>query len=108
MVDLFTMTPLEQARAPLYYRTPSLDRYHHPHKNNDENIGPRGVCPLPLGIAVERSVHFIWYDFGPSGVRALPLGVAAERSVHYIWNYFSFFFSPRRGCPRVMKFCKEL
>ena len=24
---------------------------------------------------------------GPSGVRALPLGVAAERSVHYIWYY---------------------
>jgi hypothetical protein len=27
---------------------------------------------------------------GPSRVRALPLGVAAERSVHYIWYYFSF------------------
>ena len=32
------------------------------------------------------------YIIGPSGVRAQPLGVAAERSVHYIfWNYFSFF-----------------
>ena len=29
---------------------------------------------------------------GPSGVHALPLGVAAERSVHYIWDYFSFSF----------------
>ena len=28
---------------------------------------------------------------GPSRVRALPLGVAAERSVHYIWYYFSSF-----------------
>ena len=26
--------------------------------------------------------------FGQSGVCALPLGVAAERSVHYIWYYF--------------------
>ena len=28
-----------------------------------------------------------------SGVRALPLGVAAERSVHYIWYYFTFLLS---------------
>ena len=54
------------------------------------------------------------YKIGPSGVRALHLGVAAERSFHYIWYYCSFFssfcatyFSPRRGCPRVMKFCME-
>ena len=26
-------------------------------------------------------------QIGPSGVRALPLGVATERSVHYIWYY---------------------
>jgi hypothetical protein len=26
---------------------------------------------------------------GPSGVSALPLGVAAERSVHYIFDSFS-------------------
>jgi hypothetical protein len=35
---------------------------------------------LPLGIAVERIVHY----FGPSGVHAVPLVVALERSVHYI------------------------
>ena len=29
-------------------------------------------------------------DIGQSGVRALPLGVAVEPSVHYIWYYFSF------------------
>jgi hypothetical protein len=44
-------------------------------------------------------------------VRELPLGVAAKRNVHYFWDYFSFFlfhvtyFSPRRCCHRVMKFC---
>ena len=39
---------------------------------------------------------------------------AVERSVHYFWDYFSFllsfratYFSPRRGCPRDMKFCTE-
>ena len=32
--------------------------------------------------------------FGPSGVCALPLGIAAERHVHYIWYYFSFFSVP--------------
>ena len=33
-------------------------------------------------------------------------------SVHYLWRFLSFFFffcygyfSPRRGCPRVLKFC---
>ena len=26
-------------------------------------------------------------NIGPSGVRALPLDVAAERSIHYIWYY---------------------
>jgi hypothetical protein len=51
--------------------------------------------------------------FGPSGVRALPLGVAAERSFHYIWYYFllpSFsatYFSPRRVCPRVKNFVRS-
>ena len=54
----------------------------------------------------------VYFNIGPSGVRALPLGVAAERSVNYFWDYFSFisfflFFSPRRGCPRVMKFYME-
>jgi hypothetical protein len=50
---------------------------------------------------------------GPSTVSALPLGVAAERSVHYIWNYFSLssfcatYFSSRRGCRRVMKSHKK-
>ena len=57
-------------------------------------------------------VRVQYYKIGPSGVRALPLGIAAERSVHYIWYYFVFFFSatyfsPGRGCPRVMKFCPE-
>ena len=47
--------------------------------------------------------------FGPSGVRVLPLGFAAE-----LWDYFLFsslfcatYFSPRRGCPGVMKFCTD-
>ena len=52
-------------------------------------------------------------QIGPSGVRALTLGVAAERSVHYICDYFSFSlsslcatnFSPRRVYRRVPKFC---
>ena len=46
----------------------------------------------------------------PSKVRELPLGVAVERSVHEFWDYFSFFssfyatyFSPRKVCPRVLK-----
>ena len=54
------------------------------------------------------------YTFGLRGVCALPLGVAAEQSVHYFWDYFSFlsffsatYFSPKRGWPRVMKFCTE-
>jgi hypothetical protein len=34
------------------------------------------------------------FKIGPSGVRALPLGVAVERSVHYIWCYFSFLSFP--------------
>ena len=50
-------------------------------------IGPSGVRALPLGVAAERSVHYIC----PSGVRALPLCVAAKRSVHYIWYYFYFY-----------------
>ena len=33
------------------------------------------------------------YLIGPSGVRALPLGVAVEQSVHSFCDYFSFFFS---------------
>ena len=49
---------------------------------------------------------------GPSEVRALPLGIADELSVHYFWDYFSSFFlffqvtyfSPRRGCPRILNF----
>ena len=41
---------------------------------------------LPLCLSLELLV------IGPSGVRALPLGVAAEWSVHYIWYYFSLFF----------------
>ena len=56
-----------------------------------------------IGRGIGRS-----FSVGPSGVPALPLGIAAERSIHYIWYYFSSFcatyFSPRRGCPRVMKF----
>jgi hypothetical protein len=28
-----------------------------------QQIGPRGVCALPLGVAAERSVHYIWYYF---------------------------------------------
>jgi hypothetical protein len=34
---------------------------------------PRGRTPIGAS------------GIGPSGVRALPLGVAAERIVHYIW-----------------------
>ena len=30
---------------------------------------------------------------GPSGVCALPLGVARERSVHYVWDFLLLFFS---------------
>ena len=64
--------------------------------------------------------------FGPSGVGALPLGVAAELSIHYFGafllaynhtepeynhmepdSFCATYFSPIRGCPRVMKFCME-
>ena len=69
-------------------------------------IGPSGVRALPLGVAAERSVHYIWYYFSSfflslsatyfsprrSCPLVMPLGVAVERSVHYIWYYFSFFF----------------
>ena len=70
-------------------------------------IGPSEVGALPLGVAAAH--------FGPSEVRALPLGVvAAEPSVHYFLGiiFLSFlfratYFSPRRGCPRVLKPCTE-
>jgi hypothetical protein len=69
------------------------------------NVGPSGVCVLPLGIAAERSVR----HFGPSGVCGLPLGVEAERIVHYFCDNFSFFlssfsttyFSPRSFGPLI-------
>ena len=59
--------------------------------------------------------HIAVFFIGPSGVHALSVGVAAKQSVHYFWDYFSFFFlsfratyfSPRRGCPRVVQIVKE-
>jgi hypothetical protein len=53
------------------------------------------------------SLHCI---FGPSGVCALRYEVS---TIFGIIFFFSFFlsqphtFSPRRGCPRVLKFCME-
>ena len=45
---------------------------------------------LELGFVTHIGIYY----FGPSGVRALPLGVAVERSVHYFCDYISssFFF----------------
>ena len=58
-------------------------------------------------LRAEVKIPFV-YLFGPSGGRVLPLGVAAERSVHYFGDFFcATYFSPRRGCLRVMKFCVE-
>ena len=52
-----------------------------------KGIGLSEVGVLPLGVAVERSVHY----FGLIGVHVLPLGVAVELSVHCFRDYFSFF-----------------
>ena len=48
-----------------------------------------------LKIGLSQRIQTINTFVGPSGVRALPLGVAVEQSVHYFWDYFSssFFFS---------------
>jgi hypothetical protein len=49
---------------------------------------------------------------GLSGVHTLPLGIASEQSVHYIWYYCYFisatYFSPGRGCPGVLTFGKKI
>jgi hypothetical protein len=37
-------------------------------------------------------VSTVRHSVGPSEVCALPLGDAVERSVHYFWDYFSSFF----------------
>ena len=62
-----------------------------------------------LGRCGRNVVSNINIVFGLSGVRALPLGVAAEQSVHYfgIICLHATYFSPRMGCPRVMKLCTE-
>ena len=69
-----------------------------------------GVHYVKYGVHEESIV--CWENVGPSGVCALPLGVAAERSVHYICDYFYFYFifsatyfSHRRGYRRVPKCC---
>ena len=76
-------------------------------------IGVGGQILFLLGCSGQNDHLTVAYlYFGQSEVRALPLGVAAERSVHYDWDNFLYFlsfpvtyFSPRRGCPRVVKFC---
>jgi hypothetical protein len=50
---------------------------------------------IPTAPHPHGHIRPLYIDFGPSGVRALSLGIAAERSFHYIWYYFSsvlFFF----------------
>ena len=44
-------------------------------------ILPDGSKPL--------MIHILHNNFGPNGVCPRPLGVAAERSVHYFLDYFS-------------------
>ena len=75
-------------------------------------IGTSKVRALPLGVEAERSVHYFGDYFGQSEMKVLPLGIAAECSVQYFCDLFNFlpsfwvtYFFPRRGCPRVLKFC---
>jgi hypothetical protein len=52
----------------------------------------QAVCMVTVFLSSVCTVPILKHNVGPSRVHALPLGVAAEQSVHYIWYYFSFFF----------------
>ena len=58
-------------------------------------FGPANEIPGMHSFTCINSTHSLtslhFNTIGPSGVRALPLGVAVERSVHYFCDYFSFF-----------------
>jgi hypothetical protein len=63
-----------------------------PNAHMCKGLGLSEVRALALGL-LQNAVSTIFRNyFGPSGVRALPLGIAAEQRVHYIWYYFSSFF----------------
>ena len=47
-------------------------------------------------------------DYGLVLVLALPLGVAVERSVHYFWNYFSSFPCPEGVVLGLRNFARRL
>ena len=74
--------------------------------HTDLEIGLNGVLALPVVVAVEQSGHY----FGPIRVHVLSLWLQNEVATIFvtIFHFFLFsstYFSQRRGCAMVLKFC---
>jgi hypothetical protein len=80
-----------------------------PQKNMPWGIGLRNIKMIHYSASIsspEISVDIFYLFIGPSGDIGLLLGVADRRECPLLTSFYSPpYFSPRRGCLRILTFC---